>query len=145
MALRQNTYIETNSAPPGRSRGNTMKDLDLSADIIDVRDIIERVETLEGQQVPRFVAGSNVAGYLPESEPAEFDNFEDAQSHIIALMKADEDAAETESKAEDLSAAAEDVNLESDEFSITVAGVEYWVKQDGQTGLDAEDAAELAN
>lgn len=117
-------------------------------DIIDSRAIIERIEELTEQRTPRFVAGWNMPGYMPDSEPAEFDNADDAKRYIIDQIKEDEDAAATEedeAEAEDLAALAEEVNLESDEFTTrTVGGYCYWVREDGTMGLDDEETEELA-
>lgn len=79
-----------------------------------------------------YVAGWNMPGYMPDSEPAFFLEFDDAKRHILQEMTSHEDEyAEQgdESKAEDVSAAKEDVNLESKEFSVTVAGYAYWVSR----------------
>ncbi len=120
--------------------------MDLTANIIDVRDIIERIEELRDMQTPRFVAGFNMPGYMPDSEPVEFDDAEDAKRSIIESIKHAEECAESEELAESLSAFAEDVNLEGDEFSIQGPdGLIYWLKEDGIMGLDAEEAEELTN
>ncbi len=78
-----------------------------------------------------WVAGTNMCGYLCESEPVEFESFDDAKQYVIDEMKRDEDnEAEFghESIAEELCAAAEDVNLEKDEFTYIINGRAYWVK-----------------
>ena len=106
-------------------------------DIIDVRDIIARVEELREKRTARWVAGCNMAGYLPDSEPAEFDNAEDAKQYIIDTIKRAEDETEDETEAETLCAFAEDVNLETaDEFSVQCLQYVYWVREDGVMGLD---------
>jgi hypothetical protein len=112
-------------------------------DIIDSRDIIARIEELNEQQTERFVAGFNMPGYMPDSEPGEFESFEDAKQFIIDLVKAEEDSEEDESKAEALCHAAEEINLESSEFSVRVGNYVYWVTKDGVMGLDEEEQEEL--
>lgn len=112
-------------------------------DIIDVRDVIERVEELREQRTPRFVAGWNMPGYLPDSEPAEFSDAEDAKRYIIEELKRMEDSTDDESEAEALAAFAEDVNLESDEFSAQCGIYVYFVTEDGTMGLDDEEKSEL--
>ena len=112
--------------------------------VIDVRDIIARVEELRGQRTARWVAGWNMPGYLPDSEPAEFDNAEDAKQYIIDAVKRAEDETEDEAEAETLCAFAEDVNLETaDEFSVQCLQYVYWVREDGIMGLDDDETEEL--
>ena len=113
-------------------------------DIVDVRDIIARVEELREKRTVRWVAGYNMAGYLPDSEPAEFDNAEDAKQYIIDAVKRAEDETEDETEAETLCAFAEDVNLETaDEFSAQCLQYVYWVTEDGVMGLDDDETEEL--
>ena len=112
--------------------------------VIDVRDIIARVEELREQRSERWVAGWNMPGYLPDSEPAEFDNAEDAKQYIIDAVKRAEDETEDETEAETLCAFAEDVNLETaDEFSAQCLQYVYWVREDGFMGLDDDETEEL--
>lgn len=121
-----------------------MYDFTNTDNLIDVRDVIARVEELRGQQTPRFVAGWNTPGYMPDSEPSEFDNAEDAKRSIIESVKHAEGSAETEAQAEALSAFAEVIPLENDEFSVTGPdGLVYWVTEDGVIGLNDEETKEL--
>ena len=113
-------------------------------DVIYARDVMARVEELREQRTPRFVAGWNMPGYMPESEPAEFADADDAKSYIVESIKNAEDSAENEEHAEALAGFAEDINLENDEFSVHGPdGFVYWVTEDGTMGLDAEETAEL--
>lgn len=86
-----------------------------------------------------YIAGFNQPGYLPESEPEEFDDFDEAKRYIINEIKKSEDGFAMEGDedgAENLSALAEDVNLERGPFSVLGAdGYAYWV-------ADADDNAE---
>ena len=112
--------------------------------IIDVRDIIARVEELREQRTARWAAGWNMPGYLPDSEPAEFDNAEDAKQYIIDAVKRAEDETEDETEAETLCGFAEDINLETaDEFSAQCGAYVYWVREDGVMGLDDDETEEL--
>ena len=112
--------------------------------IIDVRDIIARVEELRERRIPRFIAGYNMAGYLPDNTPEEFDNAEDAKQYIIDAVKRAEDETEDETEAKTLCAFAEDVNLETaDEFSAQCLQYVYWVREDGVIGLDEGESEEL--
>lgn len=120
-----------------------MTDFTNTDGVIDVRDIIARVEELREQRTPRFVAGWNMPGYMPDSEPAEFDNAEDAKQYIIDTIKRAEEETDDETEAETLCAFAEDVNLESDEFSAKCLQYVYWVTEDGVMGLDDDEIEEL--
>lgn len=79
----------------------------------------------------KYIAGFNQPGYLPESEPEEFESFDEAKRYIIDIIKTAEDDAATndeEEMAEDLAALAEDVNLENDVFSVLGPDdYAYWV------------------
>lgn len=79
------------------------------------------------EQSEIFIAGYNMAGYMPETEPSEFDSFDDAKRSIIHTIKRFEDEAETETSAENFCELAEDVNLESDEFSVRCEHWVFWV------------------
>ncbi len=95
-----------------------MTDITNTDDVIDVRDIIARVEELREQRTARWVSGWNLPGYMPDNEPAEFDSAEDAKQYIIDAVKRAEEETEDEAEAETLCGFAEDVNLETaDEFS----------------------------
>ena len=112
-------------------------------DIIDVRDIISRVEKLREQRTERWVAGWNMPGYMPDSEPAEFDNAEDAKQYIIDAVKRAEEETEDETEAETLCGFAEDVNLETaEEFSVQCLQYVYWIREDGVMGLDDDETEE---
>lgn len=77
-----------------------------------------------------YTAGWNAPGYLPDSDPGEFDTFDDAKRYIIEELKRQEDEAgeDDEELAEDFAALAEDVNLESEPFSVMGPdGYAYWV------------------
>lgn len=76
-----------------------------------------------------YVAGYNMAGYMPDSEPAEFDSFDDAKRYVIDVLKTFEDEAYVEAHAEDYCAAAEDANLENRPFSYMVRGWAFWVTE----------------
>lgn len=108
-------------------------------DTIDLRDVIARFEELEGNRKP-WRAGWNMPGYMPDSEPAGFETFEDAQAYIIDEIKRAEDAAESEDAATDLCHAAEDVNLWSEgEHGQTIGNYHYWIaKVDGADAFEDE-------
>lgn len=77
-----------------------------------------------------FIAGWNSCGYMPDSKPAEFSSFDDAKRSIIWDIKnLFEEEAQTEEEAEDFCALAEEINLESNPFSLIVRGYCFWVRE----------------
>lgn len=78
----------------------------------------------------KWFAGWNMPGYMPDCEPAEFDSQDAAKRYIIGELKRYEDEVETESEAETICAFAEDVNLQSGEFSAQCCGYVYWVTKE---------------
>lgn len=106
----------------------------------------DRLEELRDEKTARvrYIAGWNMPGYMPDGEPAEFDDVDDAKRYIIEAIKRAEDEAETEEKAEMLCAFAEDVNMQNGEFSARCGDYVYWVTRDGYIPLDTDDAEELA-
>lgn len=127
-----------------------------SDDVIDSREVIERIDELEAERRP-YVAGWNMCGYMPDAEPADFETFDDAKQYIIDELlereaaedetknnsetDADRDAAEN--RATEYRHAAEFVNLESGAFSIQVNGFAFWVTDAEREGLPEDDHAEL--
>lgn len=99
-------------------------------------DRLDELQDLAG--TTRFMAGCNMAGFMPDSEPAAFDDFDDAKRYVIGLMKDEEENTTSEEAAEDLSALAEDTNLESYPFRVTCQGMAFWVTRDGFM-IDEED------
>ena len=77
-----------------------------------------------------WIAGMNNPGHMPDSDPAEFDTQDEAKRYIISCLKHEEECVETEDEAETLCAFAEDVNLQSGEFSAQCLGWVYWVTSD---------------
>ena len=78
-----------------------------------------------------YIAGTNMPGYMPDSEPFAHDSFDDAKRDIIDRILRDAEEAETEEQAEELTAFAEDVNLQSDEFSGICCNRCYWAMTEG--------------
>lgn len=58
-----------------------------------------------------YAVGHNIAGYMPECDIYVTDTFDQAKRYLISEMLEAADYAETEQIAEELAAAAEDVNL----------------------------------
>jgi hypothetical protein len=85
----------------------------------------------EGEGPANYVAGWNMPGYLPETEPEFFADFDDAKRYLLNAMgdHADEyGTAGDEDTAEDIETARQDCNLESGPFSVCVADLAYWVE-----------------
>jgi hypothetical protein len=84
----------------------------------------------------KYVAGYNQPGYLPESDPEEFDSWDEAWRYIIGEIKrAEDDAGDSgdEELAEDLAAFAEDVNLNTRDEPFADLGPDgyvYWVAEE---------------
>ena len=77
-------------------------------------------------QTMRFVAGCNMPGYLPNSDPFLFDTSEEAMAYIRDLMR---DAADDDDRWSDEDIAAIDT-IAADthgEFGVTVYGWHYFV------------------
>lgn len=118
-------------------------------------------ELRELRKTLRFVAGWNMPGYMPDSEPASFDNAENARIYIADEMESEADNIESdvenpdESDLEPITAewssratcaqlreAAERVRAGSGEYGLTVGAYHYWVTQDGNM-LEPDENEEL--
>lgn len=127
-------------------------------DIIDVRDIIARVEELREQRTDRWVAGWNMPGYMPDNTPEEFSDCDDARAYIEETLRErageamlDDTRSNEDTDAEEaaLLAAADHLkDLQEGkpdaDFGSTVAGMHYFVTKDGVMGLDEDETEELA-
>ena len=74
-----------------------------------------------------YIAGTNIPGYMSDNTPDEYETFDEAKRAIIWWLKHEEECVETEEEAEELCHFAEQVNLQSDEFSAVCLGKVYWV------------------
>ena len=82
-------------------------------------------------QPKKWIAGYNMAGYMPETDPVECDSQDEAKRYIIWVIKEIfEEGGSSEAEAEDFCAFAEEVNLQSGEFSQTCRGWAFWVRQE---------------
>lgn len=99
------------------------------------------------RNTPRFVAGWNMSGYMPDGEPASFDSVEDARGYIADEMEVYAEMIEGDigfgHLVDPLLAVAAEVRAGSGELGVTVGNYHYWVTQDGNM-LEQEDAEELA-
>lgn len=96
-----------------------------------------------------YVAGWNMPGYLPEMEPAEFDDFDSAKRFLIDEMKRTEEQfgeSDDEDAAEEVCHDAEAVNLWSTPDSITSYGANlaWWISEaePAPIGFGTNDAGE---
>ena len=86
----------------------------------------------EGEGPCNWVAMWNMPGYLPEMEPAFFEHFDDAKRYILnelGEIEDDEATAGNDDIADEISGIRQDINLESDEFSVVVGNYAYSVER----------------
>lgn len=130
-------------------------------DVIDSRDIISLIEELEAQQTPRFVAGWNMPGYMPDNVPEEFDNADDAKSYIIEelenyldqleddyldQLEESGDGEEVAARLREVKDALAGLKVSTDEEHAFNAGqYHYFITEDGTMGLDEDEQEELTN
>jgi len=75
----------------------------------------------------KYIAGFNQPGYLPESEPEEFDTFDEAKDYLVNEMERALDDSDEESS-DDLESDIEEVQEQTAEFSFLASdGYAYWV------------------
>lgn len=121
--------------------------IDNNEDIIDSRDVIERLEELEAMRKP-FAAGWNMPGYMPDNDPVTFETWQDAADYIVGEIERAFDEIEnpTEEQAEDFEAAksaAEDSDAVKG-FGLTCGQYHYWITESAQAFDDPDDAEEYA-
>ena len=75
----------------------------------------------------RYVAGWNMPGYMPDSEPEDFEEFVDARRHVLWCIAQDSIEAETEEEADALDLFYKQVQVQTQEFSGRVGNRVYWV------------------
>ena len=122
-----------------------MKTLDLTDDIIDVRDIIARIEELEARNQPQWVAGWNMPGYMPDSEPSVFEYADAALEYIKdTILDVDPEQARHEGFEEFADSLKADDN---GELGVNFGGYHYFIVKhtDGfDSCLDADEKEELS-
>ena len=99
-----------------------------------------------------YVVGDNLPGYLPERDVQVCRTWADAKQALIDNLLNDQDYCD-EDEAEEMAAAAEDVNLWNGPDTILVARMAYWVTERAEEDGDFEDegpdthaeAAEIRN
>jgi hypothetical protein len=65
-----------------------------SDDVIDVRNVISRVEELRDERKPKITVGFNMPGFLPDSDPSEYFGWEDARDALVELLQEEVSATE---------------------------------------------------
>ena len=99
-------------------------------------------ELRELSKAPRYVAGWNMPGYMPDSEPASFDDIDDACTYIACAMREESELVsldDTRSNEEPgaaesaLVAAADALEMLTDnsEYGQTIGRFHYFITQDG--------------
>ncbi len=110
----------------------------------------DRLQELKDKRdAGHYVAGWNMPGYMPDSEPAAFETADEARGYIADEL---ENAADAENEAEGDSLDAADMRyvaqslreIDAGEWGQTVGQWHYWISfQPGQLA-DPEESAELA-
>lgn len=119
--------------------------LDNTQDIIDVSDIIERVEELREQKTHIYIVGFNMPGYLPDAEPMACESADDARAALAEIMR---NHAEENANCTELLAAADSLELESEDeesadYGATICNYHYFISYQGIGGLDDDETEEL--
>jgi hypothetical protein len=118
---------------------------------IDARDIETRIEELEMERKP-WVAGWNMPGYMPDSEPASFETCDDAREYIgqemLDASEALPDGEEYDERRNALHDTADAMQRLAEtapdsEYGETVGGHHYWISKAENEGLDEDDYKEL--
>jgi hypothetical protein len=124
-----------------------MTELNNMQDILDVRDIISRVEELREEIAP-WCIGWNMPGYMPDSEPSAYATWEEARDSLADEIErfADQDAEseQPEEQHEDFEEALRVLRAlpEGEEFGRTVGAYHYWLSL--SHNVDPDASAELA-
>jgi len=90
-----------------------------------------------------YIAGWNMPGYMPDSEPVQFDDADEAWEYIADSMEEHADSLEdsTADNADNVAAlriCAEVLRVGDGEFGITIAGWHYWVTAEPVPNEEAE-------
>ena len=81
----------------------------------------------EEEEGAAWVAGFNMPGYMPDSEPAEFDTWASARDYIREEIEREAAGYEGEREDDDSAIQALDALEEGEEFGQTVGAYHYWM------------------
>ena len=83
----------------------------------------------------KYVAGWNMPGYLPETDPQEFDNLAEAREYIVDEIRHLASGLEEQALYEEAMELAADIDLSYCEFTTEVLpdGYVYWLQATGQS------------
>jgi len=119
-------------------------------DVIDSRDVIARIEELEGNRKP-WGANWNMPGYMPDNEAAFFETWEDARDYLAEQMAEHaEEEATALGEADETADAKPETPPSLEGYADGSAITEYFGKYAWEVfaaetdGLDPEEAEELA-
>lgn len=121
-------------------------DITNSEDTIDSRDVIARIEELQEQRQP-WAVGWNMPGYMPDSEPTAFSDWESAQAYLHGELERAAEETDDEDEATALRETAEriDALADGEEFGETTGAYHWWLTNLGaDAGLDRDESEELA-
>lgn len=121
--------------------------IDGSEETMDSRDIIARIEELGYARAP-WIAGYNMPGFMPDSEPCGFSSFDDAREYIVSEMKREIDQyddAESDviTDLEGAIVRLGEVQCDETEYGETIGKWHYWITYDANAGLKPEELEEL--
>jgi hypothetical protein len=110
----------------------SITEVNLNVDMLEVKALTDRVDELRELLESSYAAGSNRADAdVSETDLTTFDSFDEAQEYVISIINERKEVAETEDMAAGLAILAERVRLETEPFSIILAGRCYWVTCEG--------------
>ena len=104
--------------------------------LVDALDCdFDRLEELKEYRVPRYVAGWNMPGYLPDNPPEEFEDIADARAYIAGEL----DRVLDEAGIPGTGGMSGAIRNGSGELGITVDQYHYFVTRDGFMWIGDED------
>lgn len=108
----------------------------------------DRLDELRDEVTP-YVAGWNMPGYLPDSDPARFADADDAREYIADALRTDADERDDD-LSDTLEHCADEIGRANGEraaaeWGRTLGGRHYWIQYDPSptAGLSGQDAEEL--
>lgn len=118
-----------------------MTTIDNTQDLIDSRDVIERIEELEARNQPQWIAGWNMPSYMPDSEPATFDSAEDALEYIKSTIR---DCDPEQARHHNCEEFADSLKAdENGELGVNYADFHYFISKESDSQLDPDEREEL--